>query len=249
MNSKIFSHIIKKLHETWHLPRYESIRACLSADTQLDELPWTPGRKQKFCQQLSETFGVAVELEGTVEQLVNRTDDRYLLWFFGEIWQPRTDNYQWTGWRIAEEINKTDPRNVLDVGCGYNPFKERIPNLVGIDPYNDCADFMIDILDYRVEPESFDHIIALGSINFNSRNDIEVRFKKIVELLKPGGKLWMRANPGLDHDGVNTPNKGPWVEIFPWSFDVAHDLATTYGLTLELMKKDQDRLFFLFVKN
>jgi cyclopropane fatty-acyl-phospholipid synthase-like methyltransferase len=137
---------------------------------------------------------------------------------------------------------------VLDVGCGYNPFKERIPNLIGIDPYNNCADFMIDILDYNVEPESFDHVIALGSINFNSRNDFEIRFKKTVELLKPGGKLWMRANPGLEHDGVKTPNKGPWVEIFPWSFEIAHELANTHGLTLELMKKDQDRLFFLFIK-
>jgi len=108
---------------------------------------------------------------------------------------------------------------------------------------------MIDILDYNVEPESFDHIIALGSINFNSREDVEIRFRKTVELLKSKGKLWMRANPGLDHDGVNTPNKGPWVEIFPWSFDVAYDLAKKYNLTLEMLKKDQDRLFFLFVKN
>jgi len=249
MNSKIFSHVIEKLHETWHLPRHAAIRDQLGADTVLDDLPWTPGRKQKFCQQLSETFGVAVELEGTVEQLVNRTDDRYLNWFFGEVWKPRTDMYYWTGWRIVDEIVKTGAGKVLDVGCGYNPFKERIPNLVGIDPYNNCADFMIDILDYRVEPESFDHIIALGSINFNSRNDIESRFRKTVELLKPGGKLWMRSNPGLEHDGVKTPNKGPWVEIFPWSFEVAHELATAHGLTLELMKKDQDRLFFLFVKN
>ena len=249
MNSKIFSHIFKKLQETWNLPKHDEIRQSLSADTVLDSLPWTPVKKQKFKNGLEETFGVEVEITGTVKDLVNRTDERYLLWFFGEAWRPRTDSYYWTGWRIAEEINKTNPAKVLDVGCGYNPFKERIPNLIGIDPYNNCADFMIDILDYNVEPESFDHIIALGSINFNSREDVEIRFRKTVELLKSKGKLWMRANPGLDHDGVNTPNKGPWVEIFPWSFDVAYDLAKKYNLTLEMLKKDQDRLFFLFVKN
>jgi hypothetical protein len=243
MNSKIFSHIIEKLHETWHLPRYESIRAGLSADTQLGELPWTPVRKEKFRQQLESTFGVDIELTGTVAELVDRTDDRYLLWFFGEVWRPRTDAYQWTGWRIAEEINKTDPRNVLDVGCGYNPFKQRIPNLIGIDPYNNCADYMVDILDYRVEPGSHDHVIALGSINFNSREDIEARFSHVVDLLESGGHLWMRCNPGNDH------KTGLWVEIFPWSFDVAHDLAKKYGLTLKTLKKDQDRLFFLFVKH
>jgi hypothetical protein len=243
MNSKIFSHVIKKLHETWHLPRYAAVRDQLGADTVLEDLPWTPGRKQKFCQQLTETFGVAIELEGTVSDLVKRTDDRYLLWFFGKVWQPRTDAYQWTGWRIAEEINKTTARNVLDIGCGYNPFKEHIANLVGIDPYNSCADYMVDILDYHVDPGTYDHVIALGSINFNGREDIEQRFARAVELLQTGGHLWMRANPGHDH------KNGPWVEIFPWSFDVAHDLAKRYNLTLKTMKKDQDRLFFLFVKN
>jgi SAM-dependent methyltransferase len=249
MNSKIFNHIVRKLHETWHLPKYAEIRNTISGDTMLDTLPWTPAKKQKFKTVLEETFGVSIEVVGTVEELVNRTDDRYLAWFFGEAWKPRTDMYHWTGWRIVEEINKTNPSKVLDVGCGYNPFKERIPNLVGIDPYNNCADFMVDILDYTVETESFDHVIALGSINFNSRSDIEVRFKKTIDLLKPGGKLWMRANPGLDHDGVKTPNKGPWVEIFPWSFDVAYELAKKYNLTLETLKQDQDRLFFLFKRN
>jgi SAM-dependent methyltransferase len=243
MNSKIFNHIVKKLNDTWHLPKYQEIRARLGADTVLDQLPWTPARLAKFQQDLTDTFNIPVEVTGTVADLVERTDTRYLNWFFGEIWKPRTEQYQWTGYRIAEEICRMNPRRVLDVGCGYNPFKGRIPNLIGIDPYNNCADFQVDILDYRVEPNSFDHIIALGSINFNSREDIEERFAATVNLLEPGGLLWMRCNPGHSH------KNGPWVEIFPWSFDVAYELAKVYGLTLETLKQDKDRLFFLFKKN
>jgi len=243
MNSKIFNHIVKKLHDTWHLPQHEEIRNNLAADTDLSALPWTPARRHKFQQDLATNFNVPVEISGTVQELVERTDVRYLNWFFGEIWKPRTEQYQWTGYRIAEEICRVGPRRVLDVGCGYNPFKERIPNLIGIDPYNNCADFQVDILDYRVEPNSFDHVIALGSINFNSREDIELRFAATVNLLEPGGLLWMRCNPGHSH------KNGPWVEIFPWSFDVAYELAKKYNLTLETLKQDQDRLFFLFKKN
>jgi hypothetical protein len=243
MNNKIFSYIQQKLQETWNLPKHSNILNSLSADTALDQLPWTPARKLKFQQELESTFGVSIELEGTVAELVDRTDRRYLMWFFGEIWKPRTEQYQWTGYRIAEEICRANPRKVLDVGCGYNPFKGRIPNLVGIDPYNNCADFMVDILDYHVEPASYDHVIALGSINFNSREDIEERFAATVNLMAPNGHLWMRCNPGHSH------KNGPWVEIFPWSFDVAYELAKKYNLTLETLKQDQDRLFFLFKRN
>ena len=243
MNNKIFNCILEKLQDTWHLPKYAEIRADFNKDTVLDQLPWTPARKLKFQQDLSSTFNVPVEIEGTIADLVDRTDVRYLNWFFGEIWKPRTEKYHWTGYRVAEEICRMNPKRVLDVGCGYNPFKGRIPNLVGIDPYNNCADFMVDILDYHVEPASFDHVIALGSINFNSREDIELRFSATINLLAPGGHLWMRCNPGHSH------KNGPWVEIFPWSFDVAYELAKQFDLTLETLKQDQDRLFFLFKRN
>ena len=242
MNSKILKCIEENLQETFNINKYEYVKYKIKTDARFDDLPWTPARKKKFIQKLESTFGVPVELEGTIGDLVERTDQRYLNWFFGEVWKPRTEQYQWTGYRIAEEICRADPKRVLDIGCGYNPFKGRIPNLVGIDPYNNCADFQVDIMDYRVEPESHDHIIALGSINFNSREDIEKRFSVAVDLLAPGGRLWMRVNPGHDH------KNGPWVEIFPWSFEIAYEFAKKYNLTLETLKQDQDRLFFLYTK-
>jgi hypothetical protein len=249
MNLKIFSHICKKLCETWHLPKHACLRDSIGPDLDLTLLPWTPARKERFQTALQKSFGVDIEITGTIQELTDRTDQRYLDWFFGQIWQPRTDMYQWTGWKIAEEINKSNPNMVLDVGCGYNPFKKVIPGLVGIDPYNSAADYMVDILEYDIGVGQHDHIIALGSINFNGREDVEPRFAKVVELLAPGGKLWMRANPGLAHNGQSHPaNIGPWVDIFPWSFAIAHELADKYQLHLETLKKDNDRLFFLFVK-
>lgn len=242
MNSKILKCIEENLQEAFNIDKYEYVGHTIKTDLIIDNLPWTPARKKKLIQKLESTFGVSIELEGTIGELVERTDVRYLTWFFGEVWKPRTEQYQWTGYRIAEEICRADPKRVLDVGCGYNPFKGRIPNLVGIDPYNNCADFQVDIMDYRVEPESHDHIIALGSINFNSRDDIELRFGATVNLLAPGGKLWMRVNPGHSH------KNGPWVEIFPWSFEIAYEFAKKFDLTLETLKQDQDRLFFLFTK-
>jgi hypothetical protein len=129
------------------------------------------------------------------------------------------------------------------VGCGYHPFKGRINNIIGIDPYNNQADYEVDILEYKVKLESHDVIMALGSINFNSRDEIEARFSHCVNLLKKGGKFYLRANPGITH------KTGPYVEIFNWTFEVVNEFAEKYNLHLDTFKKDaNERLYFVYTK-
>jgi hypothetical protein len=173
---------------------------------------------------------------------VDDLSERYTHRFFAEIWKPRTGDYEHTGWSLVDEINALEPESVLDVGCGYHPFKGRIPNLVGIDPYNNCADFEVDILDYRVKTK-YDHIIALGSINFNSQDEIEERFAHCVDLLESGGNFYLRANPGIPH------KTGPYVDIFPWTFEVVNEFADKYNLKLLEFKRDNnERLYFSYQK-
>jgi hypothetical protein len=243
MNTKIFKLIEENLHQAFNLDKYSLVTPNITADTVVEDLPWTPARYRKFKDAVEAELSLPCEYRGTLREIVEDLDQRYLLRFFGEIWRPRTDDYSFTGWQLAEEINKQDPKNVLDVGCGYHPFKGRIPNLVGIDPYNNAADYMVDILEYKVKPASHDHIIALGSINFNSKEDIIARFGHCVNLLAPGGKFYLRANPGITH------KTGPWVEIFPWSFEVVNEFAEVFNLKLLEFKKDaNDRLYFVYQK-
>ena len=242
MNNKIFALIKQNLDHAFALPKYESIRGRIGLDTVVEDLPWTPARYRKFRDAVEGQLDLPSDWTGSLAEIVADLDRRYLRRFFGEIWKPRTDDYNYTGWPLVEEINRADPQNVLDVGCGYNQFRDRIPNLIGIDPYNDCADYMVDILDYRVRPGTHDHIICLGSINFNSREDIEARFAHCVDLLAPDGRLYFRANPGIQW------KNGPWVEIFAWSFQVVKELEETYQLKLLTFKQDNDRLYFVYSK-
>jgi SAM-dependent methyltransferase len=244
MNLKIFQLLEKNLKNYFKLPKYEKIIASLNENTIIESLPWTPARYNKFKNQIENELQFNnLNLNGSLLAVTNRLDNMYLGRFFGEIWKPSTDMYQYSGWKIIEEINKEKPAAVLDVGCGYHPFKGRINNLIGIDPYNNCADYMIDILEFKVEPEYFDHIIAFGSLNFNSKQDIEIRFKRLVELLKPGGKIYVRANPGISW------TNGPYVDIFPWSFEIVHEFSKTYNLNLVTFKKDSNnRLYFEYLK-
>lgn len=244
MNTKIFKLITENLNTAFNLPKYEKIRTSITADTKVDDLPWTPARYRKFKDHVeAELMLEDCSFNGPLRDIIDTLSERYIKRFFGEIWRPRTDDYDYTGWQLAEDITKQEPRNVLDVGCGYHPFKGKIPNLIGIDPYNRAADYQVDILEYKVKPESHDHIIALGSINFNSKDDIEARFSHCVNLLAKGGKFYLRANPGIPH------KTGPYVDIFPWSFEVVNEFAEKYNLKLETFKQDNhNRLFFVYSK-
>jgi len=241
MNTKIFNLVAKNLEVTFNLPKYKNI--VVSQDTVVDQLPWTPARYRKFKDAVEAELSLPCEYRGTLEQIVADLSERYTHRFFSEIWKPRTGDYEHTGWELVDEVNKLNPEKVLDVGCGYHPFKGRIQNIIGIDPYNNQADYEVDILEYKVKPESHDVILALGSINFNSRDEIEARFEHCVNLLKKGGKFYLRANPGITH------KTGPYVEIFPWTFEVVNEFAEKYNLKLETFKKDNnDRLYFVYTK-
>ena len=240
MNTKIFNLICKNLQNSFSLPKYANIT--IDADTQVQNLPWTPARYRKFKDSVEAELSLPCDYVGTVRNIVDDLSERYILRFFSEIWKPRTGDYEHTGWELAEEINKLNPERVLDVGCGYHPFKGRINNLIGIDPYNNCADYEVDILEYKVKHQ-YDVILALGSINFNSRDEIQARFGHCVDLLTKGGKFFLRANPGITH------RTGPYVEIFPWSFEVANEFAELYNLHLDTFKRDaNDRLYFVYTK-
>jgi len=241
MNTLIFGLLQKNLAEAFKLPKYTTL--VFDENTVVDRLPWTPARYRKFKDAIEAELSLDSDYAGTLAEITEDFSQRYILRFFGEIWKPRTDEFTHSGWQLVEEVNKLDPISVLDVGCGYHPFKGRIQNLIGIDPYNNLSDYQVDILEYKVKPESHDVIIAMGSINFNSKDEIEARFGHCVDLLTKGGRFFLRANPGIPH------KTGLYVEIFPWSFEIVNEFAEKFNLTLLEFKKDANgRLYFVYQK-
>ncbi len=240
MNTRIFSLVMQNLEQTFSLPKYADLQ--LTKDSVIDDLPFTPARKEKFCQSLMHELDIEnLDLTGTVEQFVQSLDTFYMKRFFGEIWKPNTDEHTYSGWSIVDRINERNPKNVLDFGCGYNQFKSRIKNLTGIDPFNENADYMVDILDFNVD-EKYDHMIVFGSLNFGDEVDIRTRFTKLYSLLDVGGRMYFRVNPGILWP------KGPYVDIFPWSFEFAYALAKEHNCKLEQYKKDRKRFYFEILK-
>jgi hypothetical protein len=94
-------------------------------------------------------------------------------------------------------VNKIQPGEfVIDVGCGCNIFKEYIPNLVGIDPVYDEADYKLALLDF-VTDKKFDVAFCLGSIQFGSIDFIYQQIEHLTGLLTHRARIYWRHSPKL----------------------------------------------------
>jgi len=194
---------------------------------------------------LSTTFGIEIHQDGMdIDELAYYIDDLILHKYFSEIWQPKLKKFKFSGLRLIEEVNALNPRAVLDVGCGYNEFKGKINNLIGLDPYNHHADLQIKIEDYSTT-DKFDVILCLGSINFGSHDKILKELTVCKHLLADGGKMFFRVNPGLEHE----PVESQYIDFYPWNVYQITEIAKQLDLAvLDLRHDFNDRIYFVLAK-
>ena len=191
-----------------------------------------------------ETFGVEVKRCDTLEQYVEAIDNACLHKYFSKYWQNDMKKWKYSGVALIDEVNSLKPRAVLDVGCGYNEFKNKIDNLIGIDPYNDLADFEVSTLDYKTD-QKFDVILCLGSVNFGNRDKIIAEVGRCVNLLADGGTMFFRVNPGIQHDRPESQ----WIEFFSWNVPFIIELAEMFNLqVLDIRDDTNQRKYFVYKK-
>ena len=191
-----------------------------------------------------ETFGVEVKRCETIEQYVEAIDDACLHKYFSKYWQNDMKKWKYSGVALIDEVNNLKPRAVLDVGCGYNEFKGKINNLIGIDPYNDQADIRVSTMEYKTD-RKFDVILCLGSVNFGSRDKIIAELGRCVNLLADGGTMFFRVNPGIQHDKP----EAKWIEFFAWNVPFIIEIAGIFNLqVLDIRDDTNQRKYFVYRK-
>jgi hypothetical protein len=155
---------------------------------------------------------------------VNQTE-QLATFFSAQNWKPSLDRFPRSGYSLVDEINKLRPRIVVDIGCGFNLFKPKIPNLIGIDLANHNADLVCDMRDAPFKAGSVDVALALGSINFGSREKVTEELSIVHRWLVSGGLLYLRVNPGepIADDIV----------IFPWSEELLEEIGTEVGFVIK----------------
>lgn len=158
-----------------------------------------------------------------IESRIMFHDQEYLNNYFRNHWKPSLDAYTYSGYeQIAKKIHPHEW--VLDVGCGANPFKSLLSNVIGVDPAFDEADFHVTIEDFYAT-KLFDVATCLGSLNFGDDAVISRQINKMVSHLKPHSRVYWRLNPGRrDH----ASEKCQGIPFYPWSHRRLQDFAELF---------------------
>lgn len=144
-----------------------------------------------------------------------------------QYWNTDLNCYHISGLAILPDIIKLQPKKILDLGCGYNEFKKYIPHLIGIDFANHYADIVDDFLNYDCENDSVDVILALGSVNFVSRDLVERQIEWMSQKLKVGGTIFIRVNP------AEAPDDSIGQQFYVWSLKDIYEFSIKYNLEIE----------------
>ncbi len=143
--------------------------------------------------------------------------------FFGKTWnQTEVDLH------VVEIIK--DAKSVIDVGCGFNPYKEYHDNLVGIDIVNKKADFNCDILNFSPGDRKFDVAICYGVLHFNSYHWIRERLEWVVKNTTDDGQILMKVNPSSKEDQAEELRSSDVIWFHRWNHGLAQHFADIYNL-------------------
>jgi hypothetical protein len=158
--------------------------------------------------------------------------------YFATKWTSNLDQYLYSGWNLIDKISNDEW--VLDVGCGPNPFKGKIKNLIGIDPAFDEADYKVTIDKFKTD-QKFDVAFCLGSINFGSGDKIISEINSVVKLLNPNSRIYWRCNPGRTDHGNKECEE---IDFFPWSYDLHLKFSEHFKFTCVDLKYDNNHRIY-----
>ena len=165
--------------------------------------------------------------------------------YFSGVWKDQNfKNLKYSGYQLVDYVNNQKPRSVLDIGCGYNRFKNKIHNLIGLDPYNKAADIQLP-LEKICTSTKYDMILALGSINFGDESVIDNQIDIIDKIFDR--EAIFRVNPGIPHDWADYGD----IVWYPWTLDKIHSIAAKYDywikkLHAEYTVQGHMRYFFVY---
>lgn len=169
-------------------------------------------------------------------------DQQYLNNYFSTTWrdsQHSLDQYQYSGWELIGKVRPGE--RVIDIGCADHQFKQRIANLVGIDPAFPEADYHMTLAEFvRLHyAQKFNVAFCLNSIDFGTQAEIEQQITLVKRTLRErDARIYWRCSPGpQEHDDQQ-------INYYNWTFDEQVRMAKKFNFTVVAMEWDTNNMIY-----
>ena len=161
--------------------------------------------------------------------------------YYAGDWKPDYSKFKKTGWKLLNKLTQDDV--VLDIGCGYNLYKEKLGDrLWGIDVVNKKADQVIAWEDYKPHMD-FTVYFILGAFNWGSEEQIEAQVSKLSQDAKQGTRVYWRQSTG---EGRYVPMGK---NVYPWTLEKNIEWCDKYGFKmLESANDGEGRIYSQWIK-
>lgn len=100
-----------------------------------------------------------------------------------------------------EFLTAKNPKTIYDLGCGWNMFKQYIPNIIGVGAEDPDSDrFFADLHDYvddayvKNHQEYFESVFSINALHFHPLSDLRKIATDFVSMIKPGGMGFLTLN-------------------------------------------------------
>ena len=98
-----------------------------------------------------------------------------------------------------EYLTKHSPKNIYDLGCGWNIFKRYFPNIIGVGAetgdefHGDIHDFVDD--DYITNHQNyFESVFSINALHYVPLHNLRKRVLEFVSMIRPGGRGFITFN-------------------------------------------------------
>lgn len=110
-----------------------------------------------------------------------------------------------SGLGLAQEIAATNPELVIDLGCGANPFKGIIPNLIGMDLTKFPTSDLVRPIQHAhniFQGAIADWVLMLGPWSCTDKETHKSLVAEADHLLKPNGTIVAHSGNGWSNDYI-----------------------------------------------
>jgi len=94
------------------------------------------------------------------------------------------------------KLVETNPKEIHDIGCGWNIFKKYITNIIGVDFRAKYADKQAFVNEYYVttHKECFESAFSICSLHYGSLVNLEKSINDFVSMIKTNGRGFLSLN-------------------------------------------------------